>query len=179
VEFEWRSFLLRPQPRPGRSLEKFKQYTRSWLRPGAEPDSGSFREWETEHGPPSHSIPPHLLVKAAKRVSGDAARDVSQRLFQAYFADNLDITDPETMREIWRAGGLDSDRLEAVDDPGLLQEVLDEHKDALERGLTGVPAIMLVGNDVPITGAHPRDLYRRWIDRSLERARVDSSPRKV
>jgi len=30
-----------------------------------------------------------------------------------------------------------------------------------------VPAIMLEGNDIAITGAHPRALYRRWIDRTI------------
>ena len=38
VEIEWRSYLLRPKPSPGRDLERFRAYTHSWSRPGAEPD---------------------------------------------------------------------------------------------------------------------------------------------
>ena len=160
--------MLRPNPQPGRSLEKFAEYTKSWLRPAAEEDSGKFRVWETEHGPPSHSIPPHLLVKAAKRCGGEAsARAVSDRLFEAYFADNLDITDAETMQAIWQECGLDPADYVHTGDDDLLQEVLEEHREAMKFGVNGVPAIMLEGTDTAITGAHPRALYRRWIDRTI------------
>ncbi|MBW2294780.1 MAG: DsbA family protein [Deltaproteobacteria bacterium] len=168
VEFEWRSFLLRPSPQAGRSHEKFVHYTNSWKRPGAEDDAGTFRVWETEHGPPSHSIPPHLLVKAAARCGGpERASAVSERLFEAYFAENLDITDLETMKTIWRECGLEPADFEHTGDEDLLQQVLEEHREAMKFGVNGVPAIMLEGNDVAITGAHPRELYRRWIDRTI------------
>ncbi len=168
VEFEWRSFLLRPDARPGRDLEKFVRYTSSWMRPAAEDDSGTFRVWETEYGPPSHSVPPHLLVKAAARCGGaDRAAAVSQRLFEGYFAENLDITHTETMKAIWDECGLDPADFVHTGDEDLLQEVLEQHREALKFGVNGVPAIMLEGNDVAITGAHPRPLYRRWIDRTI------------
>jgi len=139
-----------------------------WQRPNDEEDSGTFRTWETEFGPPSHSIPPHLLVKAAARVGGPGpAAAVSLRLFEAYFAENLDITDPETMETIWRECGLDPADLVHMDDEDLLQQVLEQHREALKFGVNGVPAIMLEGTDVAITGAHPRALYRRWIDRTI------------
>jgi hypothetical protein len=32
-----------------------------------------------------------------------------------------------------------------------------------------VPAIMMVGNDVPVVGAMPLASYRRWIARALGR----------
>lgn len=145
------------------------RYTNSWMRPQAEEDGGTFRVWQTGLGPPSHSIPPLVLYKAAERIGRSAAAEVSDRLFKAYFTDNLDITDPATMLEIWRESGLDDTAYEGVEDPVLLQEVLDEHGDAVQRGVTGVPAIMLEGTDAVITGAHPRALYRRWIERTLER----------
>jgi predicted DsbA family dithiol-disulfide isomerase len=147
------------------------RYTNSWMRPQAEEDGGTFRVWQTDFGPPSHSIPPLVLYKAAERIGRSAAVQVSERLYKAYFTDNLDITDPATMLEIWRESGLDEAAFEAVDDPALLQEVLNQHNDAVQRGVTGVPAIMLDGTDAVITGAHPRALYRRWIERTLERGR--------
>src|SRR5882672_5018991 len=57
VRVEWRAFLLRPAPEPGRTLERFRDYTRSWLRPAGEPDAPEFRTWASDEGPPSHSIP--------------------------------------------------------------------------------------------------------------------------
>jgi predicted DsbA family dithiol-disulfide isomerase len=159
---------LRPRPQTGRDIDKFRGYTKSWLRPNEEDDAGTFRVWQTDHGPPSHSIPPHLLAKAAARLDPVAGRALSERLFEAYFSENLDITDPETMRAIWLECGLADADFDGVEAPGILREVLDQHNEALSFGVNGVPAIMLVGNDVPITGAHPRSLYRRWIDRTLE-----------
>jgi predicted DsbA family dithiol-disulfide isomerase len=152
----------------GADLDKFRRYTKSWMRPNDEEDGGEFRVWQTEHGPPSHSIPPHLLAKAAERLDPAAGLRLRDRLFDAYFAENLDITDSETMRSLWRECGLPEADYGEVADPALLQEVLDQHKEAMSFGVNGVPAIMLVGNDVPITGAHPRSLYRRWIDRTIE-----------
>jgi predicted DsbA family dithiol-disulfide isomerase len=92
---------------------------------------------------------------------------VSERLFEAYFAENLDITDLETMKTIWRECGLEPAGFEHTGDEDLLQQVLEEHREAMKFGVNGVPAIMLEGNDVAITGAHPRELYRRWIDRTI------------
>src|SRR5690349_15218452 len=45
VRIEWKAFLLRPVPEPGRTLERFRAYTQSWLRPAAEPDAPEFRPW--------------------------------------------------------------------------------------------------------------------------------------
>ena len=64
VELEWRSYLLRPYPNTSRSLDDFRAYTRTWARPAAEPDAPAFRQWESDAGPPSHSMPPHLVAKA-------------------------------------------------------------------------------------------------------------------
>ena len=50
LELTWRSYLLRPQPEPGRDLLKFVRYTQSWLRPAAEPDAPRFRVWESGEG---------------------------------------------------------------------------------------------------------------------------------
>ena len=82
MRVEWRSFLLRTQPRAGRDLEKFRAYTRSWLRPGAEPESGAFRVWEGDAGPPTHSVPPQLVAKAAGQLSQEAFHRMHDRLMQ-------------------------------------------------------------------------------------------------
>ncbi len=144
------------------------------MRPAADEDAGTFRVWETENGPPSHSIPPHLLVKAAARCGGpERAAAVRDRLFEAYFAENLDITDHETMQAIWRECGLEPADYHHTEDEDLLQQVLEEHREAMKYGVDGVPAVMLEGNDVPITGAHSRELYRRWIDRTIAAREAD------
>jgi predicted DsbA family dithiol-disulfide isomerase len=169
VEIEWRSYLLRPKPSPGRDLERFRAYTRSWSRPGAEPDSGTFRVWQGDAGPPSHSIPPQLAAKAAARLGRVSFRRMHERLLRAYFAESRDITERETLRLLWAEVGLPDDEFARIDDPALLREVLAQHREALEAGVTGVPAVQLAGNEAVIVGAHPLDLYRRWVERTRAR----------
>jgi predicted DsbA family dithiol-disulfide isomerase len=167
VALDWRSYLLRPRPDPRRTLEKFKAYTQSWLRPAADPDGGTFRVWATEAGPPSHSLPPHLVAKAAARLGHDAFERMHAALLHAYFADNRDITDAATLRAIWDEVGLPADGLAAADDPAIAREVVDQHNQAVELGLTGVPAVLVAGSDVAVPGAQPLETYRRWVKKLL------------
>jgi predicted DsbA family dithiol-disulfide isomerase len=166
VRVEWRSFLLRPRPRSARDLEKFRAYTRSWLRPAAEPDSGTFCVWEGDEGPPSHSIPPHLVAKAAAELGDDAFRRVHDLLLHAYFAENRDVTDAQTLRALWREAGLSDEKFRRTEDPALLREILRQHDEAVEAGATGVPAVRLAENNAVIVGAHPLELYQRWVERT-------------
>jgi predicted DsbA family dithiol-disulfide isomerase len=175
VELSWRSFLLRPDPSPGRDLEKFRAYTRSWRRIGAEDDAGDFTEWSTDAGPPSHSIPPHRLAKAAARLGEAAFRRMHEGLMRAYFCENRDITDDATQRALWQELELPAEGLALRDDPAILAEILAEHREALDRGATGVPAIRLESNDAVIVGAHPVELYRRWVTRTLARREAGES----
>jgi predicted DsbA family dithiol-disulfide isomerase len=166
VRVEWWSFLLRTRPQPGRDLEKFRAYTRSWLRPGSEADSGSFRVWEGDAGPPSHSVPPHLAAKAAAQLGEDAFDAMHERLLHAYFAESRDITEPQTLRALWCEAGLPAAEFGRMEDPQLLRETLQQHQAALDVGVTGAPAVRLAGEEVVIVGAHPLELYRRWVERT-------------
>jgi len=167
IEVEWRSYLLRPTEKKGRDLERFRKYTESWLRPGAEEDAGPFRVWASEEGPPSHSVPPHRVAKAAARVSPDAFRRMHDRLMTAYFAENRDISSFEVLRELWIAEELPIESLDAAHSDEIGEAIMREFEEARELGTTGVPAMRREDNDAVIVGAHPEALYRRWIERSL------------
>ncbi len=166
VELEFRSFLLRPRP-GARDLEKFRRYTESWRRVAADAPAGEFRVWKGDAGPPSHSIPPHLVAKAAATLGAAAFERMHARLLHAYFAESLDVTDDATLAGLWKDVGLDAASFERREDPALLQLVLDEHAAALEAGVNGVPTVMIDGQDVPLTGALPIETFERWIQRNL------------
>jgi predicted DsbA family dithiol-disulfide isomerase len=163
---EWRSFLLRPRPEE-RTLDEFRAYTRSWLRPAAEEAIATFRVWATTEGPPTHSVPPHLAAKAAARLGPDAFARMHAALLDAYFAQNRDITRAGTLQAIWTEVGLPLADFDRVADPALLDEVIAEHDAAVRAGITGVPAVMLAGGDTAMPGALPVETYRRWIERAL------------
>jgi predicted DsbA family dithiol-disulfide isomerase len=165
---EWRSFLLRPVPDPSLTLERFRAYTRSWAKVAAQPDAPAFREWAGDAGPPTHSVPPHVLAKTAAALGDEAFRVVHQRLLDAYFADSRDITDPEVLASVWVEAGLPRAALARAADPAVVAAVDADHAEALARGVTGVPTAMLASaNDVAVPGALPYETYRRWIRRAL------------
>ncbi|MEW6270716.1 MAG: DsbA family protein [Thermodesulfobacteriota bacterium] len=170
VRIAWRSFLLRPLPDPRRTLESFRAYTRSWLRPAAEPDAGTFRVWQGDAGPPSHSVPPHLAAKAAASLGEAEFERMHLALFEAYFGHSRDVTDAATLRAIWREQGLPADELARVDDPRFLEQTTAEHEEAARLGVNGVPAARVEGNDAFVTGAYPIEMYRRWIQRARAQA---------
>jgi len=165
VRLEWRSFLLRPQPQP-RSMEEFRRYTRSWLRPAAEADAGHFRVWASDEGPPSHSVPPHLVAKAAATLGDAAFERTHVALLEAYFSANRDITNVDTLQRIWDEVGLPPREFARTEDPALAQAVVDEHNEAVRAGITGVPTTRLAGQDVALPGALPLATYRRWVRRA-------------
>lgn len=167
LELVWQSYLLRPGPRGDRSLEKFRAYTQSWLQPGAEPDAATFQTWASDRGPPSHSLPPHLLAKAAATFGRDAFRRVHEGLLRAYFGESRDISDAGTLREIWLEAGLPEAELQRAEDPAHREATLREHAAAVELGVNGVPAARLADNDAFVLGALPLESYRRWVLRSL------------
>jgi len=170
LQWEWRSFLLRPQPDPRRTLEKFRAYTQSWQRPAAEPDAPPFHVWESDAGPPSHSVPPHMAAKAAALLGPDAFRRMHDRLMRAYFTENRDITDASTLLALWRELELPEEGFARTTDPALLQETIAQHNEALDHGIDGVPAVRMQGRDGAVIGAQPVETFRHWINRHLSRS---------
>ena len=177
IELRFKAFLLRPRPRsnPGNAaeaaaaLEKFRRYTKGWQRIASEPDAGELRLWSSEEGPPSHSVPAHLVAKAAARISRDAFSRMHDRLLRAYFVESRDISRESTLRALWNELGLEEEGFSEREDPALFEEVLAEHDEALRLGATGVPAVRLENNEAVIVGAQPAELYRRWVERTLSR----------
>jgi predicted DsbA family dithiol-disulfide isomerase len=176
VSVEWRSYLLRPRPGTRRDLERFRAYTQSWLRPAGEEDAGRFQVWQSNAGPPSHSVPPHVVAKAALRLDRRAFLRLHEGLFRAYFSENRDVTDGSELRRLWCGAGLAETDFPAPDDAALLREVLADHEEALEMGATGVPSVRLADADSVITGALPIETYRRWVARTREKRTEAGDP---
>ncbi len=137
------------------------------LAEASESDSGTFQVWEGEAGPPSHSIPPHRVAKAAATLGEEAFERVHDRLLRAYFTENRDITSDATLAEIWKEAELPSAQLERAEEPAVLEQILREYREAFEVGATGVPSVRRADQEVAVTGAFPVEFYRRWVERAL------------
>ena len=168
LRVSWRSYLLRPRPAP-RNAERFRAYTESWSRPAEEEDAGRFQPWRGGAAPPTSSLPPQLAAKAAARLGVEAFAAFHERLFQAYFGESRDISDCDTLRELWGETGLSPAGFAEIDAADLRRQVLAEHREATDLGATGVPALRLSGADVVVTGALPLATYRRWVARTRAR----------
>lgn len=165
IETEWRAFLLRPEAKPGRDPLKFRRYTESWRRVAEDEPRAMFRVWSSDDSPPTHSVPAHLVAKAALALGDDAGARMRERLFTAYFSDNRDISSVDTLRSLWDELGLPGDAFATHLDPALEEQVWREHREAMDCGATGVPALRLADQDFVLMGAQPEAMYRRWFER--------------
>jgi predicted DsbA family dithiol-disulfide isomerase len=154
----WKSYLLRPYAEP-KPLEKFRRYTESWMRPAAQADAGEFRVWATDEDPPSHSVPSAVAVKAAARQNHGAFDRYHHALMHAYFARNRNVSSREVILDVARECELDLDAFTSdLDDPALAEEVVADHNEAVELGISGVPCVVL-GSGFLIPGAQERAVY--------------------
>jgi len=169
LSLEWRSYLLRPHPRPHspEALEAFRAYTQGWRRVAEDEPRAPFQPWQGDAGPPTHSLPAHLVAKAAAALGEEPGRRMRERLFRAYFAESRDISDDGVLRALWRELGLDESGLARAADPALAQHVLAEHEEAQSLGATGVPAVRLADQDFVLVGAQPEAVYLRWFRKAL------------
>lgn len=188
LSLEWRSFLLRPRPAdPPRTLEQFRGYTESWRTAQAEEPRAKFQVWSSEEGPPSHSVPPQLISKAAARLDreqGEAASGGSGpgrwdtlhwSLLEAYFRDNRDITCDRVLSELWDAAGYPQVAIPGRGDDvdvqrELVEEIIADHQEAMQHGASGVPAVRLADSFGVVVGAQPTAAYRQWIEKILAAA---------
>jgi predicted DsbA family dithiol-disulfide isomerase len=164
VEIAWKSYLLRPHKEP-KPMDKFRRYTKSWQRPAEQPDGGRFREWSTDEEPPSHSVPPAIALKAAARQCKFDAYHLA--LMDAYFYANRNVTDLDTIVAVAVDSGLDRQQFLAdLSDESLSSEVIADHNEALQMGITGAPTVV-VDDILPIPGAQDLEFYRNVVNKRM------------
>jgi predicted DsbA family dithiol-disulfide isomerase len=169
---DWRSYLLRPRPRertPG-DLDRFHAYTQGWLRVAEDEPRAPFTPWASDAGPPSHSLPAHVVAKAAAALAPESGARMRDRLFRAYFTESRDISDRATLRALWSEAGLPDEAFATSEEPAFARQVLADHEEAQGYGATGVPAVRLADQDFVLVGAQPEAVYLRWLRRALTAA---------
>jgi predicted DsbA family dithiol-disulfide isomerase len=83
----------------------------------------------------------------------------------AYFYENRDVSSRDVLLEVARSVAIDESVFERLlDDDVLVREVLADHNEAVELGITGVPSVVAPG-DFVIPGAQDMAFYRRLVQK--------------
>jgi 2-hydroxychromene-2-carboxylate isomerase len=76
-------------------------------------------------------------------ASGEKIGPLSLALFHAAWAEDRDLEDPETLRDVCRAVGADPAAVDAASDPAVKQALRDNTDQAVARGLCGAPSFVV------------------------------------
>lgn len=170
IELEWKSFLLRVEPKTG-DRDEFIAYTKSWLNPAEQEPKASFTVWSSDEQQPASSVPAQVAHKTVKAFDLEAARPYHDALLTAYFTDNRNIGDADTLLDIGAEIGLDRGGLKSLAnarEDEFANQVIVEHNAALQLQVNAVPTVVLDGG-FAIPGAQPAEAYIRLVERIEEK----------
>jgi predicted DsbA family dithiol-disulfide isomerase len=133
-------------------------------------DAGIEFRWEGKRR--VNTFDAHRLAAWAEGVGGDDARAaVEQRLFRAYFTDNLDVADHRVLARLAAEVGLGLDAslaAEALARGAGAEQVRSEEAQATELGISAVPTFVIEGRWA-IPGAQDTDTFVRVLETAAER----------
>lgn len=161
-----KSFLLRPEPTPGRHFNQ--HMSDSWQRIRELEPEMVMNPWDESRDLPTHSLPALEAAKCAQ-LQGDAAfRSMDGLLWMAYYERQLDISDRGVLIELAGEAGLDVARFTKDFDTGWQRaKVLSEDSEARKRyGITSIPTTVF-DDWKAIVGAVPMEQYRSLLDSML------------
>lgn len=172
VQVEWRAYELRPAGSPPISPEYLER-----IRAGQARMEQIARERfglemrEPQHiGMPGATRPAHIGAKLAEaRGVGEAYH---QAMFRAYWQEDKNIAEIETLLAVARSVGLDEAEFHAaLDNADYRAQVEADEYWAYQQGLGGVPAFIF-GNRYLVSGAQPVEVLRQVADKCVAEGRT-------
>jgi len=178
LTLDWRSFLLRPEPRE--SQPSRPRNSRSRLE-GYEPRA-QFRPRPEGTMTAGSGLLALEAAKAAAEQGPELFRRYHQRLFSAQFHESLDIGNLAELAALAEQEGLDPRPITAaLSDHRYRPAVMTEYQEALRFGIQAIPTVLFVdataagpAKAVPVVGAVETDIYRQAIA-YLEKLVVEES----
>lgn len=116
----------------------------------------------------TYSPPPEIVPNSRKALQvTELARDlglheqVHSRLMHAYWSEEADIGDEETLLRLAEEAGLDrAEAKAALDDGPYLDRIEASTREANMHGINAIPAFVLDGR-LLVMGAQPHELFER------------------
>ena len=118
----------------------------------------------------------HRLMKLAEaKYDRETVARLNELLFKAYFVENLVLADHKVLLDKALEAGMKEDEVKEVLDTGKEDdEVRFEEREAMMRGVHGVPYIVFNG-DFAVPGALTLDGFKSAIERTMRKVK-DSEP---
>ena len=117
---------------------------------------------------PPHRTPNTLYSLEATEYAQQRGKfmEFHQAAYQAFWQDQQDIGQIETLSQIANAVGLDgADLAHHLQQGTHSQTIIAQYREALQYGINGIPTF-LIGN-LMFTGAHPYPVFQQAIQRYL------------
>ena len=165
IEIEWKAFLLRTGPRDWQH-EDFVQYTQSWMRPKELEPGLDFTIWASDEPQPHSSIEAHVAFKVLEELAPDKAKAYHDRIMAAYFAENRDISNADTLTELAVDVGVDADAFQeaiAARSEDMTKLVFEEYESARAHNVSGIPTVIFEQQYV-VGGAQPFETYEEIVE---------------
>jgi len=165
IEIDWRSFLLRVEPKTG-DRDKFIEYTQSWLRPAESEPRAKFQVWASDADQPSSSVPAQVAFKTVEAGWPDLAMAFHHRLLEAYFSENRNIADSDELVNLAVEVGIDREEFEEyarAHADEMTQKVIEDHNMAMQNSVTAAPTVVFA-DAFAVPGAQPVETYDRILD---------------
>ena len=186
VEYVFRAFQLDPTASPGKSQPVVEAYAKKFGGPeraramidrvtAIAADEGL--EFRLDRAWRANTLLAHRLLWLAEQPGSPVAqRDVKERLLQAYFHDGLDIGEPDVLATCAAEVGFDNDTVPRfLDSDEGMREVREDIEQAIEYGITGVPAFVINGR-WSIPGAQDTDTFVNVFRQLKDHIVVESAP---
>ena len=151
-----------------RAAERVDGISRLGHRAGLE-----FRYAETRY---TNTFDAHRLTKLAQAKDAALADRLSERLYHAYFAEGLELSDHDVLTRIAVEEGLDEAEVRALlsSDQCAVGVRLDE-REAGNYGVTGVPFFVLAGH-YAIPGAVPTEEMKKLLQKAFAEQAQTAAP---
>lgn len=171
LDVEWKPFEIHPEvPAEGMPVEDLHYTPEQWERMMEHLRAQAAREGLEMGNRPKVSNT-HRALRAGSWVQAevpDRFHAFHHAIFRAYFAEGRDLGDPEVIRSVAEAVGIDVDRMEADLEEGAFEDaVRGTGEEARRLGITGTPTFVF-GERYAAVGAQPVERLRQAVESALE-----------
>jgi predicted DsbA family dithiol-disulfide isomerase len=186
VEYTFRAFQLDPTASPGTSQPVAEAYAKKFGGPDRAREiidrvtsiaAGEGLDFRLDRALRANTLLAHRLLWFAEQPGSPVPQsELKERLLQAYFHDGLDIGDPDVLATCAGEVGFDRDAVvELLDSDAGKREVRADIEQAIEYGISGVPAFVIDGR-WSIPGAQDTETFINVFRQLKDRIAVESAP---